>query len=61
MSIRLVDFRDAGTHLTLSLRDKVPSIELHKPYQKNITIQVADDSSIKLINGGVKSKTITVD
>lgn len=38
-----------------------PFIDIQKPKGKQITLQVDDKASIKLTNGGLKSKTITVD
>ena len=38
-----------------------PTIEIRKSDGKRITLQISDEASIKLHNGGLNSKTITVD
>lgn len=43
------------------LNTEQPTIELRKPDGKRITLQIADEASIKLSNGGLKSKTVAVD
>ncbi len=53
-----IGFKDTGPVKGLPTD---PSIELRKPDGKRITLQVADEASIKLSNGGLKSKTVAVD
>jgi len=43
------------------LIDDNPFLEIQKPQGKRITLQIDDKASIKLSNGGLKSKTIAVD
>ena len=38
-----------------------PYIQMARAKGKRLTLQVGDESSIKLSNGGLNSKTITVD
>ena len=40
---------------------EAPNLMLRKPQGKQIYIKIADKVSIKMSNGGLKSKTITVD
>ena len=45
----------------LNLNDQTPSIEMHKPTGKKITLSIDKQAVIKLSNGGLKSKTVAVD
>ncbi len=47
--------------ITLSVENDVQLIEMRKPKGKQIAFQIGDKASIKLSNGGLKSKTIAVD
>ena len=38
-----------------------PNLMLQKPQGKHITLQIADKASMKLSNGGLKSKTIAIE
>ena len=57
------EFKDLPPAGITPARDDLPKpyIQMARPKGKRLTLQVGDEASIKLNNGGLKSKTVAVD